>query len=213
MLNTYPCRDHSNCCCMLYLTSMILYQNREELKFLDSLPVFSLLIIVLMTRYYTEDFDYGTTVVCTRQLLPLTKVAKRWTGSQIAIEGLFTGSRWTNSGTELLMYYRDRSVSIRSESSCRNRTEKYVPSCCSSEQCPISSACFHYLDNIVHCLELARLRFGIPIQDTTFAVDLQVSIWLSKYTCFYVEKISDKLLELLLQSELSHPSAACQESG
>lgn len=40
-------------------------------------------------RYYTEVFNYDENIVCCRQLAPLKRLEKMWTGRKIAIEGLF----------------------------------------------------------------------------------------------------------------------------
>lgn len=38
-------------------------------------------------RYFSEEFQFNRLVVCIRQSKELTKLEKRWTGKQIAIEG------------------------------------------------------------------------------------------------------------------------------
>jgi DNA polymerase sigma len=39
-------------------------------------------------RYYSEVFNYDEDVVCCRQLAPLKRLEKMWTGRKMAIEGL-----------------------------------------------------------------------------------------------------------------------------
>lgn len=38
--------------------------------------------------YYSEVFNFDENVVCCRQLSPLKRLEKMWTGSKIAIEGM-----------------------------------------------------------------------------------------------------------------------------
>jgi len=37
--------------------------------------------------YYSDEFNFDEHVVCSRQLKPLTRLEKMWTGKKIAIEG------------------------------------------------------------------------------------------------------------------------------
>lgn len=39
--------------------------------------------------YYSDVFDFEENVICTRQLKPLSRLEKMWTGKKLAIEGTY----------------------------------------------------------------------------------------------------------------------------